>query len=63
METAQQVTESASAVAAKVAPPVTVSLATVAGFSVSEILVWATLLYTVIMIGHKLYQIYKEVKK
>lgn len=63
METAQQVTESASAVAAKVAPPVTVSLATIAGVYVSEILVWATLIYTVIMIGHKLYQIYKEIKK
>ena len=63
MDTAQQATESASAVIAKVAPPVTVSLATVAGMSVSEILVWATLVYTVLMICHKLYQIYKEVKK
>jgi hypothetical protein len=63
MDAAQQATESASAVVAKVAPPVTVSLATVAGISVSEILVWATLLYTVIMIGYKVYQIYKEVKK
>lgn len=63
MEATQQVTESASVIVAKVAPPVTVSLATVAGFSVSEILVWATLFYTVIMIGHKMYQIYKEIKK
>lgn len=63
METAQHATESASAVVAKVAAPVTVSLATVAGVSVSEILVWATLIYTVIMIGHKIFQIYKEIQK
>lgn len=63
MDAAQHATESASAVVAKVAPPLTVSLATVAGVSVSEILVWATLIYTVIMIGHKLYQIYKEIKR
>lgn len=63
MDTAQQATESASVVVAKVAPPLTVSLATVAGVSVSEILVWATLIYTVLMIGHKIFQIYKELKK
>ena len=63
MDAAQQATESASAVVAKVAPPLTVSLATVAGVSVSEILVWATLVYTVLMIGHKIFQIYKELKK
>lgn len=62
MDAAQQATESASAVVAKVAPPLTVSLATVAGISVSEILVWATLIYTVLMIGHKIFQIYKELK-
>jgi hypothetical protein len=48
-------------IAAKTAPPVSVSLAAVAGVPVSEILLWATLVYTIIMIGHKLYQIYKEV--
>jgi hypothetical protein len=50
-------------IAAKAAPPATVSIATLAGYPVSEILVWATLIYTVIMIGHKVYQIYKEVRK
>jgi hypothetical protein len=48
--------------AAKAAPPVTASLATVAGFQVSEILLWATLIYTVLMIGHKLYAIWKDLK-
>jgi len=55
-------TETAVAVASKVAPPVTVSLATVAGYQVSELVLWATLIYTILMIGHKVYQIVKEVK-
>lgn len=62
MTTENHATEGASAIVAKVAPPVTVSLATVAGYQVSEVLLWATLIYTVLMILHKLYQIYKEVK-
>ena len=60
--TSEHTTEGAAALIAKAAPPVTVSLATVAGIQVSEILIWATLIYTVLMICHKLYQIYKEVK-
>jgi hypothetical protein len=60
--TAEHTTEGAAAIVAKVAPPVGVSLASVAGFQVSEILIWATLIYTVLMICHKCYQIYKEVK-
>ena len=55
--------ETVGAIAAKVAPPVSVSLATVYGYQVSEIVLWATLVYTVLMIGLKIYQIYKEVKK
>jgi len=55
--------ETVGAIAAKVAPPVTVSLATVYGFQVSDLVIWATLIYTLLMIGLKLYQIYKEVKK
>jgi len=55
--------ETVGAIAAKVAPPVTVSLATVYGLQVSELVLWATLIYTLLMIGLKVYQIYKEVKK
>lgn len=62
MSSAEQITESGAVIAAKVAPPATVSLATLAGYQVSEILVWATLIYTVLMIGQKLYQIYKDIK-
>jgi len=61
--TENHATEGAAAIVAKVAPPVTVSLATVAGYQVSEVLLWATLIYTVLMILHKLYQIYKDIKK
>ena len=63
MTTENHATEGASAIVAKVAPPVTVSLATVAGYQVSELVLWATLIYTVLMILHKLYQIYKDIKK
>jgi len=39
-----------------------VSLATLAGVQVSELVLWATLIYTVLMIGHKLIAIYKELR-
>lgn len=55
--------DTAAAVVAKTAPPVGVSLATVAGIQVSELVLWATLIYTVLMIGHKVYQIYSDVNK
>lgn len=63
MSTASQTVESGVAIVAKAAPPVSVSLATVAGYQVSEILLWATLIYTVLMIGHKLYAIWIDLKK
>ncbi len=53
--------DTAAAIAAKAAPPVGVSLATVAGYQVSELVLWATLVYTLLMIGHKVYQIYQDV--
>lgn len=54
-------TESGAAIAAKVAPPLSVSIATVYGVQVSEILLWATLVYTLLMIGHKAWAIYRDV--
>ena len=48
--------------ATKAAPPAAVSIATIAGYPVSELVLWATLVYTVLMIGHKLVQIYREVQ-
>lgn len=49
--------------ATKAAAPVTVSLATIAGYQVSEILLWCTLIYTVLMIAHKVYSMYKDFSK
>lgn len=59
----QSAAEGGSAIAAKLAPPASVSIAYVFGIQVSELLVWATLIYTVLMIGHKLFQIYRDVTK
>ncbi len=61
MSTTHQTTENLAVMAAKAAPPVSVSIASIAGVQVSEILLWATLIYTVLMIGHKIYAIYKDV--
>lgn len=63
MSSSQQAAESGAALVAKATPPATVSLATLAGYQVSELLLWATLIYTVLMIGHKLYTIYKDITK
>lgn len=62
MATTQHASESGSAIAAKTAAPVSVSVATVAGYPVSDLLLWATLVYTALMIGHKSYQIYRDVR-
>jgi len=58
----QHSTETGITIATKAAPPVSVSIASIAGYQISEILLWATLVYTVLMIGHKLYQIYLDIK-
>lgn len=62
VSTTQHATESGIAIAAKAAPPISVSIASVAGYQVSEILLWATLIYTILMICHKVYAIYKDVR-
>lgn len=62
MSTTHQAAESGMALVAKAAPPVSVSIASVAGYQISEVLLWATLIYTILMIAHKLYAIYKDVK-
>lgn len=61
MSMSQYSAESGGAIVAKVAPPLSVSIASVYGISVSEILLWATLIYTLLMIGHKLWQIWRDV--
>ena len=53
--------ESAATIAAKLAPPATVSIATVAGYHVSEIVLWLTGIYTLLMIVHKLVVICRDI--
>lgn len=59
----QHTTETGVSMATKAAAPVTVSLATIYGYQVSELVLWATLIYTVLMIGHKLLSIYRDLRK
>ena len=61
MTTISHTTETAVGMAAKASAPVTVSLASIAGYQVADLLLWCTLVYTVLMIAHKLYSIYKDV--
>jgi hypothetical protein len=61
MSTTQHTTETATVLAAKAAPPATISIATLMGYQVSELVLWATLIYTVLLICQKSWQIYKEV--
>jgi hypothetical protein len=55
--------ETATAVVAKSAVPVGVSLATFMGYQVSDLLVWLTLIYTFLLIVHKLYLMYTDFRK
>lgn len=61
--TTHQAAESGAALITKATPPVSVSIASVAGYQVSEVLLWATLIYTALLIAHKIYAIYKDVKE
>jgi hypothetical protein len=62
MSTTHGTAETGVTLIAKAAPPASVSLATLAGMQVSELVLWATLIYTVLMIGHKLIAIYLDLK-
>jgi hypothetical protein len=55
--------ESVGAMVAKAAPPASVSLATIAGIPVSELVLWATLVYTVLMICHKSLALWRELRR
>lgn len=56
------VAESGAAIIAKVTPPISVSLATISGMQVSELVLWATLVYTALLIGHRLLMIYRDMR-
>ena len=55
--------ESLGAAAAKLSPSIGVAGVTLAGIQVQELLLWATLLYTIIMIAERLYRFYRDVKR
>lgn len=54
--------ETTAALVVKAGPPVSVSLASVLGVQVSELVLWATLIYTLLLISHKLIAIWKDVR-
>lgn len=62
MSTSHGTTETGATLVAKAMPGASVSLATLAGLQVSELVLWATLIYTVLMIGHKLLAIYRDLR-
>lgn len=62
MSTSQQA-ETAADMAIKAAPPATVSAATLAGVPVSELVLWATLVYTILMICHKTLAIWRDLRR
>lgn len=63
MNTTQQTAaESIGAMAAKAAPPASVSIATLMGVPVSELVLWATLIYTLLLICHKSLAIYQDLR-
>ena len=61
-DAAQASAETAGTIVAKVAPPATVSLATIMGIQVSELVLCATLIYTILLISHKVWAIFKEIR-
>ena len=63
MSTHNQAAETAVDMAIKASPPATVSIATLAGYQVSELVLWATLLYTLLMICHKSMTIWRELRR
>lgn len=62
MSTTHTTAETGVTILAKAAPPASVSIATLAGYQVSELVLWATLIYTTLMIVHKIINMYKDLR-
>lgn len=60
--TTSHTAESGATLVAKLAPPSSVSLATIAGVPLPDIVLVATLVYTVLMIVHKSIDIIKTLR-
>lgn len=55
--------ENSSVIVAKIVPPATVSLASIAGYQVSDLVLWVTLIYTLLLCGHKAWQILRDISR
>jgi hypothetical protein len=55
-------TESTAILVAKLTPPASVTVATMAGMQISEVVLWATLVYTILLIAHKLFAMYTDAR-
>ena len=53
--------ESGVELLAKIAPPASITVASLSGIQVNEIIVWATLIYTVLMIIHKMISMFHDI--
>ena len=62
MPTRIQHSETMTEIALKGGPPASVSLAALWGIPISDLVLWATFLYTCLMIGHKLWTIYQDIR-
>jgi hypothetical protein len=56
-------TESGAAVVAKLAAPAGVSIATIFGYPPDTLLVWATLIFTLLLIAQKIMHIWRDIKR
>lgn len=57
-----QHTETMTEIALKGGPPAGISLAALWGVPISDLVLWATFIYTCLMIGHKLWSIYQDIR-
>jgi hypothetical protein len=53
--------ESGVELLAKIAPPASITVASLSGIQVNEIILWATLIYTVLMIIHKIISMFHDI--
>lgn len=61
--TDQTHTETGVAIVAKLSPPTAVSMVSIAGYPVSDLVLWVTLFYTLLLAGHKLWQIIRDIRR
>jgi hypothetical protein len=53
--------ETTATIVAKTALPFGVTMSSIAGYPVHEVVAWATLIYTTLLICHKVWVMYKDI--